>query len=115
MIDASFLRRWCRLDATLTTVTDGTDRDEANNPIPTTTTRTVKTWVHPEQGAETTAGRQVTTTRFVGYFLPCEELDSRSTLTLGAATYEFDGPPQEWTHPATGERVGWEARLVRTA
>ena len=114
MIDAAFLKRWCRLDVILTTVTDGDTVDGMNNPVPTLAQRCVKTWVHPEQGDETTSGRQVASTRFVGYFLPCEDIDARSTLTLGAATYEFDGPPQEWTNPRTAERVGWSARLVRT-
>jgi hypothetical protein len=115
VIDAAFLARFCKLDATLATVTDGPEVDESNHPIATTAERCVKTWVHPEQGDETTAGRQVATTRFVGYFLPCETIDARSTLTLGTATYEFDGPPNEWIHPRTGERVGWTANLVRTA
>ena len=114
MINAAFLAKWCKLDATLTTVTDGTDVDDMNHPVPSTTSKTVKTWVHPEQGDETTAGRQVSNTRFVGYFLPCENPSARSTLTLGTAVYEFDGPPMEWVHPRTAERVGWQARLVRT-
>lgn len=115
MITAGFLTKWCKVDATLTTVVDAGETDEANHPVATMTSRPVKTWVHPEQGDETTAGRQVSTTRFVGYFLPCEDIDARSTLTLGTAVYEFDGPPMEWIHPRTAERIGWEARLVRTA
>jgi hypothetical protein len=115
VIDAAFLQRWCRLNATLTNVADGTEVDGMNHPVATETDRAVKTWVHPEQGDETTAGRQVASTRFVGYFLPCETPTERSKLTLGTATYEFDGPPQEWIHPRSGERVGWEARLVRTS
>ena len=114
MIDAAFLRKWCKLDATLTTVADGATVDDMNHPVAEMTDRCVKTWVHPEQGDETTAGRQLATTRFVGYFLPCETIDARSTLTLGSATYEFDGPPMEWIHPRSGERVGWQAKLVRT-
>lgn len=115
MITAAFLDRWCKTRATLTTVTAGTERDEMNRPVDTETTETVMVCVHPEQGAETTTGRQVATGRQVVYLKACAEPAATSTLTIGSAVFQFDGPAMEWLQPRTGRRVGWEARIVRSS
>lgn len=86
-----------------------------NRPIDVETSTDVRCWVAPEQSDETTDGRIIATTRFVGYFPPCTEIFATSKLTLGTATYEVDGPPQEWTHPRTLAVVGVTAKLIRTA
>jgi hypothetical protein len=113
-ITQDFLKRWCRIPATLTTVTAG-ERDDMNHPAEVTATESVLVWVHPEMSSEDTGTRPVATTRFVGYLLPCTEPTGTSRLTIGTAEYEFDGPPKEWTHPMTTRRIGWEAALVRTS
>lgn len=115
-ITASFLNRWCRTTATLTTRSTGTVRDEMNRLVPAETTESVQVCIHPEQGTETTSGRQVSTGRMVVYLKPCVTTPAAtSSLTVGGATYEFDEPPLEWTHPFTCERIGWEGRLVRSS
>lgn len=117
MIDSTFLNRWCRTAATLVTVTASTtERDEMNRPVDVETTDRVLVCIHPEQGVETTTGRQVSTGRQVVYMKPCAATPAAtSKLTVDTITYEFDEPPLEWTHPKTLQRIGWEGRLVRSS
>lgn len=115
MITAASVRRLMKLTATLTTVTlSTTEVDEMNQPVEVTDTETICCWVAPAESAETGEVRQVGSTRFVGYFPKCITAYTTSRLTLGTATYEFDGPPQEWIHPVSQETVGWTANLIRT-
>lgn len=115
MITASSARRLMKLQATLTTVSpSATDVDEMNQPVEVTATETICCWVAPEQSAETSETRQVGSSRFVGYFPKCITAYTTSRLTLGTATYEFDGPPQQWIHPRSQETIGWTANLIRT-
>ena len=116
MITPSFLDRWCHTCATLTTVTESaTERDEMNRPTRIETTETVRICFYPEQGTETTTGRQIATGRHVVFLKPCTAPAATSTLTIGSAVYEFDGPALEHVHPKTAARIGWEARIVRSS
>jgi hypothetical protein len=70
--------------------------------------------VAPEQSDEDTDQTHRQTGRFVGYFPPDLDITGADRLTLGTATSEFDGQPEQWFHPVSTDVIYQSARLVRT-
>lgn len=114
-IDASFVRRKCKLRGVLVTRVQSDVRDGMNRPIDTERRVGVRFWKHPEETAEITAGRLVETRRETAYFPLGTRIESTSQLIFRGETFEFDGPAREWVHPITTKTVGYVATVVRTS
>ena len=113
-LDASFVRRKCKLRGVLVTVTQSDERDGMNRPIDIERRVGVRFWKPPEDTSEITAGRIVETKREIAYFPLGTRLAGTSQLIFRGETFEFDGPAREWIHPVTTKTIGFVATLVRT-
>lgn len=113
-LDASFVRRKCKLRGVLVTKTKSAVRDGMNRPIDTERRVGVRFWKHPEETSEVTAGRIVETKRETAYFPLGTRLAGTSQLIFRGQVFEFDGPAREWIHPVTTKTIGFVATLVRT-
>lgn len=108
------LERLMNLAATLTSADVSTSVvDEYGNPAETETSTEVRCWVAPSSSSEDTDRTNRQSEEWNGYFPPSLDLNGWDRLTLGTATYEFDGPPQTYTHPRSTRPTYTVARLRR--
>jgi len=104
--------RLLTLTGTLThvAVDEDAERDDYNNPIPTTTTSTVECWIEQASASESTVDTAFQAEDYRIYLEAGTVVSGADRLTVLGVTYEIVGPPWPAVSPRTRQVTHIEAK-----